>query len=36
MAFILNFLEELCQEVPCQELGFRPDSSAVDFVLGLD
>jgi hypothetical protein len=36
MAFILSFFEELCQKVPCQELSFLPDASAVDFVLGLD
>jgi len=35
MASILNFLEELCQAVPCQELGFVPDPSAVDFVRNL-
>jgi hypothetical protein len=30
--YTLQFLDELCQAVPCQELGFLPDSSAVDFV----
>lgn len=35
IAFILQFLDELCQAVPCQELGFLPDSSAVDFVRNL-
>ena len=35
IAFTLKFLDELCQAVPCQELGFLPDSSAVDFVRGL-
>jgi hypothetical protein len=34
-AYTLQFLDELCQAVPCQELGFLPDSSAVDFVRGL-
>jgi hypothetical protein len=33
--FSLKFLDELCQAVPCQELGFVPDSSAVDFVRNL-
>ncbi len=33
--FSLKFLDELCQSVPCHELGFLPDSSAVDFVLNL-
>lgn len=28
----LEFLDQLCQAVPCYELGFVPDSSAVDFV----
>jgi len=32
IAFTLNFLDELSQTIPCQELGFLPDSSAVDFV----
>lgn len=32
IAFTLKFLDELCQGVACQELGFLPDSSAVDFV----
>jgi len=32
MAFSLNFLEELCQTVPCYELGFVPDQSAVEYV----
>jgi hypothetical protein len=30
--YSLTFLDELCQAVPCLELGFLPDSSAVDFV----
>jgi hypothetical protein len=33
--YSLKFLDELCQAVPCQELGFLPDASAVDFVLNL-
>lgn len=36
MAFILSFLEDLVSGIPCRELGFKPDSSAVDLVLGLD
>jgi hypothetical protein len=32
MAFTLQFLDELCQAVPCYELGFVPDQSAVEFV----
>jgi len=35
MSFTLKFLAELCQQVPCVELGFVPDSSAVDFVCNL-
>jgi len=35
MIFTLKFLAELCQQVPCAELGFVPDSSAVDFVCNL-
>ncbi len=32
MAFTLQLLEELCQAVPCYELGFLPDGSAVEYV----
>lgn len=32
MAFTLGFLGELCQSVPCYELGFLPDQSAVETV----
>ncbi len=32
MAFTLQFLDELCQAVPCYELGFIPDQSAVEYV----
>lgn len=32
MAFILKFLDELCHAVPCYELGFVPDQSAVEYV----
>jgi hypothetical protein len=35
MSFTLKLLAELCQQVPCYELGFVPDSSAVDFVCNL-
>jgi hypothetical protein len=38
MAFTLQFLDELCQTVPCYELGFVPDQSAAEYVrcLSLD
>jgi hypothetical protein len=36
MDFTLKFLDEMCQAVPCYELSFLPDSSAVDFVLNSD
>jgi hypothetical protein len=32
MAFTMQFLDELCQTVPCYELGFVPDQSAVEYV----
>lgn len=32
IAYSLKFLDELCNSIPCQELGFLPDSSVVDFV----
>jgi hypothetical protein len=32
LAFALEFLDELCQAIPCYELGFIPDESVVDFV----
>jgi len=32
MAYTLEFLEELCQEIPCYELGFIPDGRVVDYV----
>jgi hypothetical protein len=32
MAFSLEFLDELCQQVPVYELGFLPDASVVDYV----
>jgi hypothetical protein len=32
MAFTLQFLDDLCQIVPCYELGFVPDQSAVEYV----
>jgi len=35
MAFTLGFLDELCQSIPCLELGFLPDSSIVDFLRNL-
>lgn len=30
--FTLQFLDELCESVPCFQLGFRPDQSAVEYV----
>jgi hypothetical protein len=38
MDFTLQFLDELCHSVPCYELGFIPDQSAVEYVrcLSLD
>ncbi len=32
MNFTLQFLDELCQTVPCYEFGFVPDKSAVEYV----
>jgi hypothetical protein len=32
MDFTLQFLDELCQAVPCYELGFVPDQSAVEYI----
>lgn len=32
MDFTLSFLSELCQAIPCYELGFVPDQSAVEYV----
>lgn len=32
MTFTLEFLDEFCQAVPCYELGFVPDQSAVEYV----
>ena len=29
----LRFLDELTQSIPCYELGFLPDQSAIDFIL---
>lgn len=35
IAFSLNFLDKLCQSIPCYVLEFLPDHSAVDFVRNL-
>jgi hypothetical protein len=35
MAFILEFFSRLAEEIPCYELGFVPDASAIDFVRGV-
>jgi len=35
MAFVLDFISQITAEVPCYELGFVPDSSAIDFIRGL-
>ena len=32
MDFTLQFLDELCQAIPCYELGFVPDQSAVEYI----
>jgi hypothetical protein len=32
MEFTLGFIDELVTEVPCYELGFVPDKTAIDFV----
>lgn len=36
MEFTLGFIDELVTEVPCYELGFVPDKTAIDFVRSLD
>lgn len=38
MVFTLQFLDELCMSIPCYELSFVPDQSAVEYVrcLSLD
>jgi hypothetical protein len=35
IANTLRILDKLCQDIPCHELGFLPDSSIVDFVRNL-
>ncbi len=35
MAFTLGFIDEVVKKIPCYELGFVPDRSAVEFVRGL-
>ncbi len=35
IAFTVKFLDELCQAIPCHELGFLPEPSIVDFVRNL-
>ena len=32
MAFTLQFLDDLCQTIPCYEFGFVPDRSAVEYI----
>jgi hypothetical protein len=32
LEFTLKFIEELTREVPCYDLGFLPDRSAIDFI----
>jgi hypothetical protein len=32
MAFTLQFMDELCQSIPCYELGFVPDQTSVEYV----
>jgi len=35
ITFTVKFLDELCQAIPCHELGFLPEPSIVDFVRNL-
>ncbi len=35
LAFTLSFIDEIVRKIPCYELGFLPDKSAVEFVRGL-
>jgi hypothetical protein len=35
MGFVTELLDRIATEVPCFELGFLPDASAVDFIRGL-
>jgi hypothetical protein len=35
VTFSLEFLEDFSQTIPCQELGFLPDQSIIDFVFNL-
>ncbi len=32
MAYSLQFLDELCQAIPCYEFGFVPDKTAVEYI----
>ncbi len=36
MEFVLGFIEEITRQVPCYELGFLPDDSAIEMVLQHD
>ncbi len=36
IAFTLRFLDELCQSIPCYELGFLPESSIVELIRNLE
>jgi hypothetical protein len=33
MEFTMDLFAELAASVPCYQLGFKPDRSAIDFVL---
>jgi hypothetical protein len=33
MEFALEFCIRIAQEIPCYEFGFRPDASAVEFLI---
>jgi hypothetical protein len=35
LSFTLSFIDEIVRKIPCYELGFVPDKSAVEFVRGL-
>ncbi len=36
MEFVLGFIEEITRQVPCYELGFLPEDSAIEMVLNHD
>lgn len=36
MEFTLQFIDEIVRNIPCYELGFVPDKSIVDYVMGIE